>query len=184
MIEEIKPGYTRISDILKPFTNFNHIDKNILANAADRGTRVHDYCNAYANNIFLADIDEDCQYYVNAFIDWYDLNCVKLLYSEKRLYHDLYKITGKFDLIVKIKNTEENILIDIKTPVIESKTWPIQLGGYCMLIKESMDMDIHRCLVLKLPKSKGKAEEIEYTKIEKNKHLFNCARQLHNHFQK
>lgn len=36
--------YTRVTEILKPFSGLDRIPKDIVANAARRGTKVHDVC--------------------------------------------------------------------------------------------------------------------------------------------
>lgn len=183
MNEEIKTGYTRISDILKPFTKFDKIDPIVLANAADRGSRVHEYCNAYANNIFLADIDEDCQGYVNSFIEWYDDNVVKLLYSEQRLYDDIDMFTGKFDMIVRLKSNDDQItLLDIKTPLMVSRAWGMQLSAYKYLVENQMKISVDNRIIIQLPKDGKKAKKIDYKDDEKDIKLFFSALELHNHF--
>ncbi len=190
MNEDIKPGYTRISDILKPFNKFDMIDPAVLANAADRGTRVHEYCNAYANNIFLAEVDEDCQGYVDSFIQWYDDNVVKLLYSEERIYDDATMTTGRFDLVAQLRNNDqpfmldndEITLIDIKTPMAISRAWGIQLSSYSYLIEKNMNVKIDRRIVVKLSKDGKKAKEVEYEDHEKDRNLFFSALHLYHHF--
>jgi hypothetical protein len=42
--DDIPPGYARVTEILQPYTSFDGIDPAVLAKAADRGTRVHKYC--------------------------------------------------------------------------------------------------------------------------------------------
>ncbi len=184
MIEEIRPGYTRISDILKPFTKFDNIPPEVLHRAADRGTRVHEYCSAYANNIFLSDIDEDCEGYVDSFIQWYDENVVKLLYSEKRLYDDMLKITGQFDLIVKLEDSDEVVLIDIKTPERESNTWAIQLAAYSYLIAYDLKITIDVRKILRLSKDGKKATVTTYTDHKIHDILFFNACKLYEYFNR
>ena len=36
--------YTRVTEILSPFSGLDRVPKAILKNAADRGTRVHKVC--------------------------------------------------------------------------------------------------------------------------------------------
>lgn len=182
--EEIKDGYTRVSEILDPFSKFKYsmIPPEVLANAADRGTRVHDYCNSYANNIFLSHIDEDCEGYVKSFIKWYDDNVEKLISSEERIYNNEYMLTGKYDMIVRLKNDHRNTLIDIKTPVQSSRSWALQLSAYEILIRADSGVPIHRRIVVQLPKSGGKSKQIEYEDHKKDQNLFLSALHLYHHF--
>lgn len=172
MIEEILPGYIRISDVLKPFSKFDHINPDVLKNAADRGTRVHDFCNSYANNIFIGDVDEDCKGYVHSFIEWYDENVESLIHSEKRLYDPFLMITGKFDMIVKLKDSQELTLLDIKTPSSVSKMWGLQLSVYSHLIKHDLRISIGKKMILQLPKDGKKSKQIFYPETEKYFKLF------------
>ncbi len=181
--EEILPGYARVTDILKPFSNFSFIKPEVLANAADRGTRVHDYCTNYANNIFITDIDEDCKPYVESFISWYDEHVYKLVESEKRLYHKQHKFTGKFDMIVKMKSSKDAItLLDIKTPLRSSRAWGIQLAAYSILMENNFSYIPEQRLVLQVSNQGKMAKTIEYLDHKKDESLFMGALNLHNHF--
>ena len=59
--------YTRVTDILKPYRDFSNIPEHILQHAADRGTRVHLYCELYASKMLFEEIDQDCEPYLQAF---------------------------------------------------------------------------------------------------------------------
>ena len=179
MSEDILPGYTRISDVLKPFSKFDNINLEVLNNAADRGTRVHDFCNAYANNIFIGDIDEDCKGYVDSFIKWYDENVESLIESEKRLYDPFLMVTGKFDMIVKLKSSGQVTLIDIKTPSSISKMWGLQLSVYFHLIKHELRISVENVMVLQLSKYGKNAKKILYNDTKKHFRLFLSALNLH-----
>lgn len=183
--EEILPGYIRVTDILKPFNNFSFINSDVLNNAADRGTRVHDYCSKYANNIFIFDIDDDCKPYVDSFILWYDENVEELLESERRLYHKKFNFTGKFDLVVKLKNQESAAtLLDIKTPLRSSRAWGLQLSAYSLLIQENLSYKPENRLVLQVSNKGKKAQTINYMDHKKDEDLFLSALNLYNHFNK
>ena len=52
----------------------------------------------HALNLFVDECDQDCKNYVDSFKEWYDQMVVKLLYNEKRLNSEKYKISGKFDI--------------------------------------------------------------------------------------
>lgn len=44
-------AYTRITEILSPFSGLDKIPKEIVANAARRGTKVHDICEGIVKGI-------------------------------------------------------------------------------------------------------------------------------------
>ena len=85
-------------------------------------------------------------------------------------------------MVVRLKGDTRNTLIDIKTPVQSSRSWALQLSAYEILIKKDCDMDIHRRIVVQLPKSGGKAKQIEYQDHKKDQNLFLSALHLYHHF--
>ncbi len=183
--DDIPTGYNRVTEILEFYTNFSGIDPLTLANAADRGSRVHKYCEMYALNLFLSDIDEDCKNYFNSFKEWYDSFVVKLLYNELRINSEKYLLTGKFDLIVQLKGDPEDCLtlIDIKTPASSSLTWPLQMAAYSMLLREEKKVLVSRRIVLMLPKHGEKAKIIEYQDHDLHEKLYISALTLFRFFK-
>ena len=43
--------HIRVTDILSPFSGLDRVPKDILANAARRGSRVHDVCEAIVKGL-------------------------------------------------------------------------------------------------------------------------------------
>jgi len=129
-----RASYPRVSDIIS-FQNSDEL-KNIpldtLANACIRGQKVHAYCTATMKNLWVSEIEPEYQPYVDAFVAWADENVESELHSAVRLYDDVKRFTGEFDMILKLK-TGETVLIDIKTSSVKSKTWPVQLAAYSHL---------------------------------------------------
>ena len=181
MSEDILPGYVRVSDILKPYSKLDGIPISFLEKAADRGTRVHEYCTEYSQNVFLSDIDEDCLPYVNSFIKWFDEKKIKLLYIGDRMYHHGMKVTGEYDLIVDLGDGK-NTLLDLKTSAKESKSWSLQLAAYKFLVEHNFKMNIERRCVLMLPKTGSCAKLIEYQDHLTDQSLFISAVYLYHHF--
>ena len=181
--EDIPPGYARVTEVLKPYTSFDGIDPIVLAKAADRGTRVHKYCELYTQNLLIEKVDEDCRPYVNSFIRWFDAMVEDVWVSEMRLSCSKYLITGKLDLVVTIKGDLAETLVDLKTPQQASPSWQLQTAAYRYLMRASQGIDIPRrvCLVLdregKLPKL------VEYTNHEADERLFLNAVELFHFFK-
>lgn len=152
MKEEISEDvYLRVTTPLARYSNYSNIPLHILENAADRGTRVHQYCELYASNMLFEEIDEDCSQYVNAFKIWFDENVIEVISLEKRLYcHDI-KLQGQSDMIARVKDMSDITLIDIKTSLNYSKSWNLQTAAYQYLCSVN-DIDITDRLVLQLKK--------------------------------
>lgn len=182
--DEIPRGYLRVTQVLEPFSKLDTIDKDTLANAADRGTRVHTFCEMHALNLFVDEYDEDCKNYVDSFKEWYDSMVVKLLYNEKRLNSAKYRISGKFDMVVQLKGDPDDCftLLDIKTPASVSQSWSLQTAAYQILLSDEMNFKVHRRICLQLPKQGGQAKVVEFLKHEEDQRLYLAALSLYRHF--
>jgi hypothetical protein len=137
--EIIKPGYNRVSEILGRFNDFGEIDPQVLQNAANRGTRVH---NAITERIEIgtaSGLKETDIPYFNSWKEWYEGDLCsgvpkKLINCETRLYDEKRFLTGEIDAIY-VENGV-NHLVDWKTSSAENKlVWPLQAAGYLQLIR-------------------------------------------------
>src|SRR5271163_3329415 len=153
MLQEnnIPSGYLRVTEVLQPFSTLGNIDPNTLANAADRGTRVHAYCESYALGLFVFDIDLDCNNYFSVYKDWFDSMVKEVIHTETRCNSKKYRLSGAFDMIAILKGDSKPSLIDIKTPALGSLSWQLQTAAYRMLAREEMGIECSRRICLMLP---------------------------------
>lgn len=86
MSDEKFSDYYRVSSILEPFSGLHNIQKDVLEAAADRGTRVHAFCELYAKGMLFMEVDEDCVSYFESFKEWFDSVVEKVEFTEKRLF--------------------------------------------------------------------------------------------------
>lgn len=125
--------YARVSDILKPFCNFDHIDPFVLQNKANIGTRVHE---AIADDVVG---DFPCPGikgigYFESYVKWKESVKPLFVLSEKRMFCDEKMITGQIDGLIEVGS--KVVLVDFKTSVKESKeTWPMQAHLYAHLLR-------------------------------------------------
>lgn len=180
--DTIPKNYARVTSVLNPYTNFSGIRPEVLEYAANRGERVHNYCEAYAKGLFLAEIDEDCKNYVEAFERWFDKAVVEVLQLEIRMNCPVMRLSGKCDMIVKIKGDDHFTMVDLKTPLSESKTYRLQTAAYVMLAKSVLNIDCERRMCLMLPKKDAKAKVAEQLDIERDSKLFTYLLELHHFF--
>jgi len=167
-LEFTRMFYVRVSEIIGKQTmeEMRSIPVDVLANAAVRGTKVHDYCAAYVKGLWICEIEEEYEPYVNCFVSWYQENVERVIYTNKRLYDDEKKFTGEFDMIVKMKNTMEIAMIDLKTSANVSRSWPIQLAAYKHLCELSgFHVDSYMNLHLKKKKPAVFEGEGEHKKM-------------------
>lgn len=159
--------YPRVSDIISKqnFAELKAIPLEVLANACIRGTKVHEYCTAYVRNLWIPEVEAEYQPYLDAFIEWADENIDDVIYISTRLYDDVKRFTGEFDMIVKLRGNQKFILLDIKTSAVKSKSWAVQLAAYADLCKTN-GYEFDGILNLHLKKTKAAVfEEKEGKKV-------------------
>ncbi len=185
--DEIPVGYSRVTDCLKFFTPFATLDpessfyKNVI-HAAERGKRVHAYCDAYAQGLFVEDCDPECKNYVVAFKLWFDEMVDNVILTERRVNSENYKLSGCVDLVCRLKGDEELTIVDIKTPAIASKTWQLQTAAYKLLLESENIVSINRRICLMLPKEGTQIRVMEYTDHSEDTELFLNVLKLYRFF--
>lgn len=154
----IPEGYKRITEILWHFSEIKHVDPAVIAKAADRGTRVHNCCEAFIEGIG-AFVDEDIKGYIDSFHTWWPID-MKIVHMEKRFSCHSLSITGKVDLIMQ--DHEGNLhLYDLKTSYRPSKTWSLQGNGYKYLASVN-GIDISTINFVHLMRNSAPAKIITY----------------------
>lgn len=195
--------YPRVSDIIakQNADELRSIPLDTLANACIRGQKVHDYCTAWIKSLWLTDVEPEYQPYVDAFAQWATANTEECYYSSVRLYDDVKRFTGEFDMIVKMKGTGKRALIDIKTSACKSKAWPLQLSAYAHLCKiNGYEFDVVYNIHLKKTKAalfeekQGekvlisppvvKSVEIEYDDLSPSWDIFSSALKCYDYFDR
>ena len=129
------PRYTRVTEILWPFSSLQHVDEHVLENAARRGTRVHAACEAIVSGEGAWDPEPELAGYIHSFEQWWNLGHT-VLSMEERFYDDDMLITGQCDLIIAAPD-DTAIILDIKTSAKPSKTWPLQGAAYAYLARKA-----------------------------------------------
>ena len=154
----MREDYTRVTSVLYPFTDLDKIPPNILKNAADRGTKVHEICEGIISGIGEHGVDEETRGYVDSFIQWWSKGH-KVVEMEKRFWCDDLKITGQCDLII---DTGDGLaIVDLKTSSKESDTWHPQGCAYAYLARQA-GYDIQKIMFIHLFKDGREAKVIEY----------------------
>lgn len=168
--ESIKPGYARISDILRPWINFEKIPPEVLEHKRIIGTQVHEAIYLYNECLPQMCFSSDAEGYFDSYLEWTSDSKAKIIQSEQRLYDDQLKITGKYDSLVKFPDEDEYVMVDWKTSSSFTRetgiTWHLQGTFYHYLLQYNDVPNIsNRFLFIQLdPKGKRpKVREFEYT---------------------
>lgn len=150
--------YIRVTTVLYPFSGLDKLDIDVVAKAAERGTKVHKICEAIIEGLGEIGVDEQTKPYVESFKQWWDKGH-EIVYMEKRFWCDELKISGQVDLI--IKTPEGLAIVDLKTSSSPSKTWPAQGAAYAYLARKS-GLEIKKIYFLHLLKTGKEAKIYEY----------------------
>lgn len=161
-MEEIKEGYTRVSQIIGQWNQYSHINPQVLANKCRIGTEVHEKIAAEVQGIFL-DTNEDCEGYIESWIKWREDFPKPLHYAEteKRLYCDELMITGAVDAIIEAGDLR--VILDYKTSATPNKkTWALQAAFYHYLVNKEREGETDPYVwFVHLKKDGKKAKNIE-----------------------
>lgn len=152
--------YIRVTEVLYPFSGLKSVPPAILKNARDRGSKVHEICDALIEQIKIEgvfSIDDSISGYINSFN--YYLQDKIFLEKPERFYCEKYMITGECDAIYQEK--DGLVLVDIKTPLKEGKTWQLQVSAYAYLA-EKYGYKINRIEVVQLCKKGEKPNVFVY----------------------
>lgn len=174
-MDEIKKGYTRISSILQQWDTFGHIDKTMLMNKAELGTRVHEAIDSHHKGLFVP-LDDKANWYFESYMRWEKSVKPKLVRNEERYYCDKLMITGQIDALIEIPGETKPVLVDYKTSANESaKMWPLQACFYHYLVTQS-GLDISdRLIFMKLDKTGAMPKLFEYKYSKQLWHVCEAA---------
>lgn len=180
-IQALRTNYPRVSEILAPYAQifFRDISLEVLANACERGTKVHAICKALVNGYFVPSIDEECRPYIDSFLLWKDVNKFVALETEKRYYDDELKFSGQIDMLVK--QDGRTILYDIKTSATKSPSWPVQLAAYAHLIGVK-GPKVDAVGILQLKKTGKKPTVLMYEDLDEYQTIFSALLLNYNYF--
>ena len=156
--KKTRENYTRVTNVLYPFSGLDKIDADIVAHAAERGTKVHKICEGIMEGLGEIGVEEETKGYVESFKLWWNRGH-EVIMMEKRFWDDELEITGQVDLIL---NTPDGlVIVDLKTSSKPSKTWPAQGAAYAYLAKKAK-YDIGKVFFLHLNKHGKEPKIYEY----------------------
>ncbi len=141
----------RVTEILKPFSDFSMIAPEVLELASLRGSEVHKSCEAYALGIW-APVPEGLQGYFDSFRAWFDKYVVEVLAVEEEIEHKSWGYIGHPDLIARIKGVRPMpavAVVDFKTPIAATLSWHCQLAAYVEAARQKYKSEIGGSLQLR-----------------------------------
>ena len=141
-----------VTEICSPisFKRLDALQKVMIERAKERGRRCHELAEEYllVGELDIEEIESENIPYMQQFILWDKTYKPKVLYTEKKLFSDLF--AGTLDLICEIDN--KTIIVDYKfTSAVDKKSLSVQLEGYNRLAKEN-GLKIDECWFLHIKK--------------------------------
>lgn len=149
-----------VTKILSPWQDFSKVPPEVLANAADRGVRVHQACSTLIQGLWFSEPPEDIYGYVESFANWVDTADPICVAAEVELVDISLGFCGHPDLICLIG--PDVIVIDLKTPASPAASWRLQLAAYHHLANIN-GYAVNRTATLRLSKDGKPAKFDEFT---------------------
>ena len=180
----ITMDYPRVTEILRPFNCYDHVPKDVLENAAARGTTVHGYCAAIAKGAWVPDsmMQEDYRGYVDSFRKWADAQVEEFTIVEKRYTDEIVEFSGQVDFVILGKD-KKAYLADLKTCAKPQKTHAIQMAAYNYLLFEH-GIEVEGAMLVYLSKT-GEFPDIEMLEnMNRETKIFFSALECYNYFKR
>lgn len=176
--------FPRVTEVLRPFTNFTGVSQVVLDRAAARGTTVHALCAGIAKDVWVPDsmIQEELVGYVNSFRQWVAAQVEKFIVIEKRYIDENFGYTGQLDFVVLGKD-KKIYLVDIKTSARPQKTYPVQMAAYKQLLAKH-NVPIEGVMLVYLDKDGDFPNISTYDNLEEEWAVFRGALDCWKYFNK
>lgn len=174
----------RVTEVLRCYTGYDHVPRDILDRAAARGTSVHALCAAIAKGEWIPDsmIKDELKGYVESFRKWADKNVMSYILIERRFVHDILGYSGQLDFLIE-NNKGEVWLVDLKTSANPQDTYPVQMAAYAELLYVH-GRPVKGAILVYLNKDGNEPKAPEMEDLEKEKHVFKSALVCWKYFNK
>lgn len=147
-----------VTELMRPMTAtyYKTVNEDTLANAATKGTAVHEAAENYIK-FGLVDIDEEYKGYIDAFTGWYDSRKPDPVASEMKFYHKILRYGGTADLLCILGG--RLALVDYKTTSeISRMLVGVQLEAYKQALR-SHGIEVEDKIALHLKKDGTYSEQ-------------------------
>lgn len=142
--------YPTTTEVLGVFAGFEAVRPSILEAACRRGTEIHIRCLSAAQGLFCLGVDPQLQGYIDSFRLWFDSFVESVISVEPELTDKQQMYVGHPDLICRMKNEPQNVLVDLKTSKTKGRLWGAQLASYKNLAEKNGLGPIGRVFSLRL----------------------------------
>lgn len=152
--------------------------KRITKEAANIGTNVHEYAEAFFKKQTLPELKTDqAKRGVEAFHKWLDAHNVKILASERRIYSKLHHFAGTCDFVAEIDGVRG--VGDIKTSSGIYPEMRLQTAAYQHALQEEKDTKFEVRWIVRFDKKTGEFEAKPFYDFDLDFQGFEAALRLH-----
>ena len=169
--------YTTVTEVLATYAKLDMIPPDVLERACQRGSDVHDICEAHLTNMGIPPYNPELEGYIDSFHNWHSKHASAKFDFPDRFYDDDLELSGECDCIMHFEG--KRVLVDFKTSANESKTWALQGAAYAYM--SDLDMAIDEIHFVKLNKDGSDARVYNYD-YHPHIGLFRDALDLHKYF--
>jgi hypothetical protein len=135
-----------------------------------RGNQAHDRVSSHLTFEFMADFDEQYEVYFKSF-QKFEPRIKEVVLVEERLADYELGFCGQPDLVF-IDEDLKLALGDWKTAKAIAKYWPLQLGGYSILLRTQKNIVVEKNLIIRLRNDDTKKPLINYYDVKECERLF------------
>ncbi|NNL41006.1 MAG: hypothetical protein HKO79_00780 [Desulfobacterales bacterium] len=169
-------GLPSVTNILKPWVDTRWFTKE----SAERGNQVHDRCESYLTRSFPTHFEDQYEPYWQSFKK-FEPNIGEVVLVEERLAdHDL-GFCGQPDLVCVYVDGLVT-LVDWKTAQATYKYWPLQLGGYSILLKTQKNIQVEKMMTVRLRNEYSKKPLINVYCVSEFELMFANQLKIYKHF--
>jgi len=174
--------YPGVSEVFSHYTkpSYAGISLEEIIKKEEKQSYVKSRCLAIATNIFQIEEESEHNGYIQSFRKWFDVNVSQVVCTDKILFDDVNRFTGRLDIIYKNHDLND-VSLTIKTSY-PSKSWALQLAAYRRLCNVNA-MNTTKNIILKLSKKGDIASEFECENIEQSWEMFNNILQGWHYFK-
>lgn len=178
-LSAIESGRTDYKAIYKESWTAN---KRIAKDAADIGSNIHEYAEAYFKKLSLPKLSSDsAKLGAEAFHKWLDAHKVKILASERRLYSQEYNYAGTCDFVAEVDGVLG--VGDFKTSSGIYPEMRFQTAAYQHALQEEKGIKFPVRWIVRFDKKTGEFEAKNFYDFELDFAGFNAALTLHRTLQ-
>jgi predicted RecB family nuclease len=174
----------RVTEVLKVFSGYDYVAKDILAKAALRGTTVHSVCAGMAKGAWIARdlINEEYHGYISSFKQWSTEFIAEYLIIEQRYISegpDIF-LSGQLDFVAR-GHDGLTYLVDLKTSASKQKTYPLQMAAYRFLLRLNK-IEVDAALIVYLNKDGSPPRVDRYDDLTNEHDIFMSALECWHYF--